>query len=276
MKKDIITKETIQAITYDIATYILKIDISRDFKFIDKELQTIEKREADIVVLYKKDNEEKILHLEIQNSNDYTMPNRMLRYYVDIKSKYPKTEINQYLLYIGKEKLYMKDTIKDKNLSFQYSLVDMHNIDCEEFIKIDTPDALVLSILCDFKDKKDLDVLVYITQRLQELTKDDEHSLSKYMLILETLSQNRNLKDKLKKAEDMLRKINFEQLPSYEIGMERGIERGMERGIERGMEKGIERGKLETALLMIEDFKINPEEVSSKLDIPLNELLKRL
>jgi len=40
------------------------------------------------------------------------------------------------------------------------------------------------------------------------------------------ISTNRNLKDKLKEVEDMLRDIRYEDLPSYEIGMQRGIERG--------------------------------------------------
>jgi len=40
-----------------------------------------------------------------------------------------------------------------------------------------------------------------------------------YMLTLEILSTNRNLKDKLKKVEDMLRDIRYEDLPSYEIAI---------------------------------------------------------
>ena len=50
MKKDITTKETIKTITQDISKYILHLDVT-DIKFIDKELQRIEKREADIVAL---------------------------------------------------------------------------------------------------------------------------------------------------------------------------------------------------------------------------------
>jgi hypothetical protein len=47
----------------------------------------------------------------------------------------------------------MNAFIKDEHLDYKYNLIDMKNIDCETFIKLDTPDALVLSILCDFKDK---------------------------------------------------------------------------------------------------------------------------
>ena len=88
MKKDITTKETLKIITQDISKYILGLNVT-DIEFIDKELQRIEKREADIVALCKINGIKSILHIEIQNNNDKTMHNRMLRYYTDIKFKYP-------------------------------------------------------------------------------------------------------------------------------------------------------------------------------------------
>jgi predicted transposase YdaD len=224
--RDKTTKEAVKAITFDIATYILKLDIGEDIEFVDKELLRIEKREADIVALCTIGGSKAILHLEIQNNNDSTMCKRMLRYYVDIKFRFDNIPIYQYLIYIGKAELSMKGAIHDAFLKYTYTIVDMHHIDCEEFIKLDTPDALVLSILCDFKDKDELDVLLYLTKRLQKLTKND-HTLGKYMLILETLSQNRDLKDTLKEVEKMLREIKYEELPSYEIGIEKGMERGI-------------------------------------------------
>ncbi len=136
----------------------------------------------------------------------------------------------------------------------------MHTIDCQKFLTMDSPDALVLSILCDFKDRDELDILLYITKRLEELTRDDEHKLGKYMLILETLSTNRDLKDKLKEAEEMLRDIRYEDLPSYEIGMERGISQGV----------------IKTAITMISKFKLSVEDVSKELNISIDELKKHL
>ncbi len=64
----------------------------------------------------------------------------------------------------------------------------MHTIDCEKFLKMDSPDALVLAILCDFKGRDEKDVVTYIITRLRELTQDDNHRLGKYMLILDELS----------------------------------------------------------------------------------------
>jgi len=279
MKKDITSKEAILAITQDIAFYILKLNI-KDIEFVDKELKRIEKREADIVALCKIDDVEQILHLEIQNSNDKLMPRRMLRYYTDIKSRFDKYEVKQFVIYIGKAKLTMHDYIRESSLDYKYSIVDMHNIDCEELIRLDTPDALVLSILCDFKGKDALDVLKYIVKRLAQLSKDDEHKLGKYMLMLETLSDNRELKDKLKEAEQMLREIRYENLPSYEIGLEKGIEdgiaQGMEQGISQGLSQGLSQGVINTAIAMIKEFNLSVEDVAKKLNLSIDELKKYL
>ena len=136
---------------------------------------------------------------------------------------------------------------------------------------MDTPDALVLSVLCDFKGKDELDILLYITKRLEELTRD-EHTLGKYMLILETLSTNRDLQRKLKEAETMLREIKYEQLPSYEIGLEKGIERGIERGIKQGTLQAT----YNNAVLMVKEFGLDVAEVAKKLNISISELKKYL
>ncbi len=138
---------------------------------------------------------------------------------------------------------------------------------------MDKPDALVLSISCDFKGRDELELLLYITKRLEELVYDSSE-LGKYMLMLETLSENRDLKEKLKEAEEMLREIKFEDLPSYEIGFERGIEKGFKKGIEKGFEKKA----LEDAIIIIEKFNLKVKDVSKELKIPIEvkEIEKRL
>ncbi len=271
MQKDITIKDTIKTITEDIARHILELEVS-DIRFVDKELQRIEKREADIVVQCKINGTESILHIEIQNNNDRTMPKRMLRYYTDIAMRFDTLPIHQYLIYIGKPKLTMKDGIIEKHINYHYTIVDMHTIDCDKFIEMDTPDALVLSVLCDFKGRDELDMLLFITRRLEELTRNDEYRLGKYMLILETLSTNRDLTKKLKEVEDMLREIKYEDLPSYEIGIERGMQKGMQRGIERG----VSQGAMQAASTMIKKFKLSVEDVAKELNISIVELKKYL
>ena len=134
------------------------------------------------------------------------------------------------------------------------------------FLNQNSPEAVVLSILCDFKDKNELDVVKYILEKLKVLTNEKE--FKEFMVILEEFSTLRDLKPTLKEAEMLLLdRVKYEDLPSYEIGLEKGMEKGMEKGIEKGMEKGIEKGILglykyeKNINLIAKELGVNKEKV---------------
>jgi predicted transposase YdaD len=137
---------------------------------------------------------------------------------------------------------------------------------------MDSPDALVLAILCDFKGRDEKDVITYILTRLQELTQGNSQKLGQCMLTLEELSTNRDLQTKLKEVESMLRDMKLEELPSYQIGMERGVSQGISVGISQGISQGI----ISSAIKMITKFKLSIEEVAKELNISIDELKKHL
>ena len=71
----------------------------------------------------------------------------------------------------------------------------------------------------------------HIFQRLQELLGDNPKRFREYLDMLKILAENRNLKEYIKEAENMLTRVDVTKLPSYELGMEAGYEGGMERGV---------------------------------------------
>jgi len=263
MQKDITLKPIIKKLIKPLSKYFFNLEIDTDnIVFLDKELSRIEKREADIVASI---NNEYILHIEIQNTYDKFMPQRMLRYYLDI-SQISNLPIKQYCIYVGKDKNYIKSNISNLNLSYQYNLIDTRDIDCEYLLNEPTPEAKVLAILCDFKDKNPRDVIGYIIDELQRLLKD-EQKIRNFLMVLDILSTNRGLEE-IVKEESMLRTMTYEDLPSYHAGLERGLERGIERGIEKKA--------IEDAIIMIKKFNINPEMVAKELKISLDLILKKL
>ena len=259
MKKDIISKEILKEIIFSISKNLLHLKI-KNIEFLDKELLRIEKREADIVALIDKSF---ILHLEIQNNNNKNMLTRMLRYFTDIYSTYKKP-VKQYVIYIGKEKLKMDNSLDLENIHYKYNLIDLKNIDCEIFLKANDPNSLVLAILCDFKEKNPRDIIFYIVDRLKKTTSSFE--LKKYLLMLEELSQNRKLEQIVKEAE-MLSNIRLEDLPSFEIGYEKGIQKGIQEGMQKGIKKGIQ---------TLYEFGIDINTISKKFDISTDEIKKML
>jgi predicted transposase YdaD len=265
MKKDVLSKEILITIIKDISKHILKFEKDiKKIEFINSESNRVEQRRADVLA---KIDDEFILHIEIQNNNDISMPYRMLRYFTDIRFL-TNLPVKQYIIYIGKTPLKMKDGVYEDNINYQYTLIDMRDIDCELLIKEDTPDALVLAILCDFKDKNPKDVVKYIIDRLIYHTKNNIHKYRKYLLILEEFSKNRDL-EQVVKEQEMLSEIKYEELPSYEIGLEKGLEKGME----KGMEKGIQEGKKMVAKVLLQNQSL--EEVAKITGLSI-EVLKEL
>ncbi len=155
------------------------------------------------------------------------MPLRMLRYYTDIQLAYPKERIHQYLVYIGKAAFNEDNGLEAGDFSYHYHTLDMHSVDCTLLLEQDTPDALVLAILCDFKEKPVQDVVNYIVKRLHELLEDDERGFRDYFQMLETLSDNRHLQTYIDEAKDMLTQIDVKNFASYNWGLEAGIEKGV-------------------------------------------------
>ncbi len=62
----------------------------------------------------------------------------------------------------------------------------------------------------------------------------------------------------------MIRTTRYEELPSFELGLEKGIQ--------KGIEKGKFEGRLETAIEMIKEFGLSVNEVTTKLKLPVEEL----
>lgn len=221
--KDVISKELIRQLVKDMALYLLDLPI-RDLQELPTEQHRIETRHVDIVMLATaEEGSQFILHLEMQDSNDASMPLRMMRYFTDIALSYPNHPIRQYVIYTGKNKLRMRDYLDQPNWRYRYHLIDMHTLDCDRFIQEDSPDALVMAILCDFQGRDSGEVLEGIMQRLIELTAQQPERMRNYLKMMETLSANRHLEDVFKRLEaEMLSKIDIEKLPSYQIGFDQG------------------------------------------------------
>ena len=175
------------------------------------------------------------MHIEIQNNNDALMPLRMLRYYTDIALTYPGLPIRQYVIYIGKPTLTMPGYRKDTGLDYHYSIINMHSVNYQHLLKQDSPDAIVLAILCDFNADSDQQAVTRIVRQLHGKLHKSPKRLREYMYMMEILSDNRNLKTVIKEAEAVITGINVENLPSYELGMEKGMEKGIENGVEKGI-----------------------------------------
>ena len=244
--KDVISKSIFQRLVRDFAIYLFDLPLD-EVELLDTEKQRVEDRHADLVARVKDTaGQTYILHIEIQNHNDPLMPKRMLRYLADVLLAHPNLSVLQYLVYIGKEGLHMSNGLDSPQLTYRYHTIDMHTVDAQTLLSQDSPDAWVLAILGDFKDSPADELVNQILARLVQRLNEEPPRLREYVSMLEILATNRDLSVNIREQLDMLT-IDFEKLPTYQMGMEKGIEKGIERGIEKGKQEGKQVGKQEGA-----------------------------
>jgi len=63
-----------------------------------------------------------------------------------------------------------------------------------------------------------------------------------------------------------------EDLPSYQIVMERGFSKGVSQGLSQEISQGI----IDTATMMIKEFSLSVEAVAKKLNISIEEIKRHL
>lgn len=230
--KDIVSKHILKRIALEMAHQLFKLDIT-DAELLDTEFQRIDDRRADLL-LHVKAPDSYLLHIEIQNNNHPQMALRMLRYFVDIAFAYPDKPIHQYVVYIGRDNLRMSNSLQMQQWHYEYNLLDVRCIDCQAFLEQNNPDALVLAILCDFKQQDKQLVVRKIVQRLYSLLRDNESGWREYFKMLEILSENRDLQQQVYEEERMLSEIDITRLPSYKDGWQHGHQEGRQEGRQEG------------------------------------------
>lgn len=75
------------------------------------------------------------VHIEVQATNDPEMVERMLEYFLNDYKIHKKAPI-QYVLYIGKAKMNMQNTLKDGDMNYLYRLIDIRDLDPSFFLGV--------------------------------------------------------------------------------------------------------------------------------------------
>lgn len=191
----------------------------------------------------------------------------MLVYYGFLYHDY-ELPIKQYVLYIGrKEAAKMPTSTKHENLDFKFHLINIVDLDHEKFLYSKQPEDIVISILCDFKDRTADNIIETILKRLR-LFSQDELELGKYLKQLEILSNLRNLQElTIKKLNDMSLIYDLETDIRYKQGYEKA---------QKEAELKLKEAELKTREAELRareaEFKFQEEIVREMLD--LNSLTK--
>ena len=149
---DKIFKENIAKIADILLSKVCKLELENIESVKTTVPRTIERR-ADVLKMAtdKRTGEKKLVHLELQSSNDPNMPWRMLVYKGLFYEIY-QLPIEQYVIFLGAGKPTMQTEISLPDLWFRYNIIAINTIDYETFINSEEPEEIILAILADFKN----------------------------------------------------------------------------------------------------------------------------
>jgi hypothetical protein len=167
---------------------------------------------------------DKIFHIEIQAQQDKTLPKRMLLYSVVIEEKFGKEPV-QIVLFVGKGNpppSYFKSEFK----FLKFKVVDMKEINPDEFLKSDKPEEVILGVLAG-KHREKPKVFSKVIRKISKIVKNKKELL-KYM---EDISFLGGLFDVEIKLEPMPIQIDIRKTLFYKWGERKGFERGLKEAI---------------------------------------------
>jgi hypothetical protein len=230
---------------------------------LDISLPSIKERKVDILL---EAEDRSLIHIELQSTNHKYMHYRMLEYRLEITRKFKANNIIQFVIYLGEKKCTMKSEISEKDLIYRYNLIDIKQIPCQDIIKEDDIDSIVLSFLCNLKNKEKL--LEKLKIKLSTL--DDVKRADWIRGILLILGLRPKLKKEFQRLIDReeikmpitirIRRDLIEDLPvigdllreAEREAIEKGIEKGLKKGIQKGLQEGLVKAKQEDIIKVLE------------------------
>ena len=247
MRFDTEIKGIFESAAKAVVKLVLKVDIL-EIKPAGTEIQELLR--ADFVGIIKTHKGSFLVHIEFQTSNYETRPQGMLQYAIALYRKY-KLPLIQIVIYIGKEKLRMKNVFSLKTdfteIYHRFEIIDISEIEAESFLESDEPDVFILSILGKTGDR--VGVLRRVIEKLKELNLGEERIL-KYIHRIEVLSELRGIGKE--EISEMPIEIDITKLWGYKEGREAGLKEGKEAGLKEGREIGLREGLYSAIALGLE------------------------
>jgi hypothetical protein len=94
-------------------------------EFLNVELPKVRERRVDLVLSLEDDS---LLHIEFQSTNDRNMAYRMVEYWALIKGRF-KRPLRQVVLFVGQARSAIVNRLEEDGLRFSYDLLDIRDID---------------------------------------------------------------------------------------------------------------------------------------------------
>ena len=199
------------------------------------EFTKVEKRTSDMVLKCEMDGKDIAVHIEFQSTNDPKMPYRMLRYCIEIMEKHD-LPVYQLVLYMGKEKINMRDTLNyffDVNnmLNFKYKTVDIGELKFSDIVGNEAYGLYSLLPIIDRqkREKEKESYLRHCAKVIKNAPIDIEHKrgIAFRAELLAGLVFPKGIIEKI--FSEVINMIRIEDSVIYQDVIEKGMKKGMEK-----------------------------------------------
>ncbi len=172
-KFDKIIKENILPSVLTLVNTTLKLNIDpQNLSDLPEQVQITIEREPDVLKMVsfpERPQDNFILHIEFQTFNNDEMHKRMAEYYTILYRKH-NVPLLQFVIYIGLEKMNMKNEFQHNDISFRYNLFDIESVNYNQFLNSDIPEVVMLGILANFGVDKKEDAMEKIIEKMVTLS----------------------------------------------------------------------------------------------------------
>jgi predicted transposase YdaD len=180
-----------------------------------------------------------LVQLECQSTNDPAMPLRMAEYSLAVYRLHGRFPL-QLVLYIGREPARMADRLQGPFGSFQYTLVDLREVDSAPLLASAEPSDNVLGILTRLAEPQR--AVAHLVRRVAEEREPEQRTF--YLEALLLLAGLRGLE---KQVEEEAKRVPvlYDILENKVLGREylRGRQEGLQEGLQEGRQEGRQEGE---------------------------------
>ncbi len=231
-------------------------------RWIDVELPKIQNRRVDLL---GETGDGKLVHIELQSTNDTGMPLRMAEYALGVFrqfSRFPR----QIALYVGESDLRMETRLSGPGLAFEYELIDARDLDGHLLLESAGLSDNVLAVLTRLRDRQSA-----VREIIRKVSDAESQSRDLYLEALLILAGLRGLEELVQEEARKMPILN-DILEHKVLGRE--FKKGREQGLEQGLEQGRQGEALRVLQRLIERrFGAIPSWVEQQLiSLPAAEL----
>jgi predicted transposase YdaD len=177
----------------------------------------------------------RLLHVELQSTNDRAMPFRMAEYALAITRRYSQYPI-QLVLYVGNARLRMKSEFRTDGMVCQYRLADVRSLDASSLLASDRIEDNILAVLVGLDDS--VEGIHSILTRIAKLKKPLREPMWRQLLLTCGIRGLATVAEKELRTMPIASDI-LDKDPLFASYIEKGRRKGLEKGRQEGQIEGI-------------------------------------